>query len=74
MHLLPQRGKKCSVLGFALLSYGEELCPLTLQTVFSSISLRRILEVVLLGQSLRVFDTLSLIFPETLSEFCPSWK
>ncbi len=32
--LLPQRGKKGSVSGFALLSYGEEPCPLRLQTVF----------------------------------------
>ena len=35
-HLLPQRGKKCSVSGSALLSYGEEPCPLCLQTVFST--------------------------------------
>jgi len=33
---LPQRVKACSVSGFALLSYGEEPCPLRLQTVFST--------------------------------------
>jgi hypothetical protein len=36
---LPQRVKACSVSGFALLSYGEEPCPLRLQTVFSTLSL-----------------------------------
>jgi hypothetical protein len=41
-HLLPQRGKKCSVSGFTLLSFGEEPCPLRLQTVFSSISLHKL--------------------------------
>jgi len=61
-HLLPQRGKKCSVSGFALLSYGEEPCPLSLQTVFSSITLRRIGGQISLGQSLRVFDAPSLIY------------
>jgi len=36
---LPQRVKVCSVSGFALLSCGEEPCPLRLQTVFSTPSL-----------------------------------
>jgi hypothetical protein len=36
---LPQRVKARSVSGSALLSYGEELCPLRLQTVFSTLSL-----------------------------------
>jgi hypothetical protein len=36
---LPQRVKACSVSGSALLSYGEEPCPLCLQTVFSTPSL-----------------------------------
>jgi len=36
---LPQRVKACSVSGCALLSYGEEPCPLRLQTVFSTPSL-----------------------------------
>jgi hypothetical protein len=36
---LPQRVKACSVSGFALLSFGEEPCPLRLQTVFSALSL-----------------------------------
>ncbi len=35
-HLFPQRGKRCSVSGSALLSSGEEPCPLRLQTVFST--------------------------------------
>jgi hypothetical protein len=35
----PQRVKVCSVSGCALLSYGEEPCPLRLQTVFSALSL-----------------------------------
>jgi hypothetical protein len=61
-HLLPQRGKKCSVSGSALLSCGEEPCPLRLQTVFSSRSLRRVWVLISLGQSLRVFDALSLIY------------
>ena len=34
---LPQRVKVCSVSGFALLSYGEEPCPLRLQTVLSKL-------------------------------------
>jgi hypothetical protein len=29
-HFLPQRGKKCSVSGFTLLSFREEPCPLSL--------------------------------------------
>jgi hypothetical protein len=33
---LPQRVKACSVSGSALLSCGEEPCPLRLQTVFST--------------------------------------
>jgi hypothetical protein len=33
---LPQRVKACSVSGSALLSFGEEPCPLRLQTVFST--------------------------------------
>jgi len=36
---LPQRVKACSVSGSALLSCGEEPCPLRLQTVFSALSL-----------------------------------
>jgi len=36
---LPQRVKACSVSGSALLSCGEEPCPLRLQTVFSTLSL-----------------------------------
>jgi hypothetical protein len=36
---LSQRVKVCSVSGSALLSYGEETCPLRLQTVFLSLSL-----------------------------------
>ncbi len=36
---LPQRVKACSVSGSALLSFGEEPCPLRLQTVFSTLSL-----------------------------------
>ena len=36
---LPQRVKVCSISGFALLSYGEEPCPLRLQTVFSTLNL-----------------------------------
>jgi len=51
-------------LGFRLrspLPMGEEPCPLSLQTVFSSISLRRIELFVALGKNLRVFESLSLI-------------
>jgi len=36
---LPQRVKASSVSGSALLSCGEEPCPLRLQTVFSTLSL-----------------------------------
>jgi len=39
MQPLPQRVKACSVSGSALLSGGEEPCPLRLQTVFSTLSL-----------------------------------
>ncbi len=38
--LLPQRVKSGSVSGSALLSFGEEPCPLRLQTVFSPTALR----------------------------------
>ena len=53
------------MLGFRLrspLPFGEEPCPLSLQTVISSINLRIIKGLVLLGQSLGVFDAPSLIF------------
>jgi hypothetical protein len=54
--------KRGSVSGFALLSYGEEPCPLLLQTVFLPISLRRIGKLISLGQNLCVFDAPSLIY------------
>jgi hypothetical protein len=52
------------MLGFRLRSpllLGEEPCPLRLQTVFSSRSLRRVWVLILLGLSLRVFDAFNLI-------------
>jgi hypothetical protein len=61
-HLLPQQGKKCSVPGFALLSCGEEPCPLRLQTVFSTHKPSQSLGTDFAGQSLRVFDVLILIY------------
>jgi hypothetical protein len=82
-HFLPQRGKKCSVSGFARGQALSELMSVWLKSgldldirirpdpnsafkrFFPPKSLRRVLALNTLGQSLRVFDTLSLIFPET---------
>ena len=62
-HLLPQRGKKCSVSGFALLSRLERNhARSAFKRFFPPRSLRRDWVLILLGQSLRVFDALSLIY------------
>jgi hypothetical protein len=62
-HLLPQRGKKCSVSGFALLSRLERnRARSAFKRLFPPKSLRRVLALNTLGQSLRVFDALSLIY------------
>jgi hypothetical protein len=60
--LLPQRAKRSSVSGFALLSCGKEPCPLRLQTVFFTHKPSQNKGTDFLGQSLRVFDALSLIY------------
>jgi hypothetical protein len=61
-HLLPLRGKKCSVSGFSLLSLLERnRARSAFKRFFSPISLRRIGVLILLRQSLRVYDALGLI-------------
>ena len=62
-HLLPQRGKKCSISGFALLSRLERnRARSAFKRFFPPRSLRRVWVLISLGQSLRVFDTPSLIY------------
>jgi hypothetical protein len=55
-------GKRFSVSGSTLLSDGEEPCPLRLQTVFFTHKPSQNRGLISLGQSLRVFDALSLIY------------
>ena len=62
-HLLPQRGKRCSVSGFTLLSILERNpARSAFKRFFSSRSLRRVQTLITQGQSLRVFDAPNLIY------------
>jgi hypothetical protein len=61
--VFPRRAKTCSVSGFALLSLLERnRARSAFKRFFSPISLRKIEVLISLGQSLRVFDALSLIY------------
>jgi hypothetical protein len=72
-HLFPQRGKRCSVSGFALLSPWERnRARSTFKRFFPYKSLRRAWVLILLGQSLRVFNAPNLSFPEIPIQFCQS--